>query len=98
MMGALSPVIGEIGVVAGVILAVGGAISLIARWVKNAFHRAVEEVDQRVKIQTDPIIKELSPNGGMSLRDAVDRMEWRLAVVEKIVKVDAAASEAERQA
>jgi hypothetical protein len=96
MISQLSPVISEVGVIAGVVIAVGGAATLISRWIKGLFHRAICEVDERVKIQTDPILKELSPNGGFSLRDAVDRMEYRLAVVEKIVQVDADLSVTER--
>jgi hypothetical protein len=93
---ALDPFVVDVGALAAVVIAVGGAGTLIARWVKGLFHHAVAEVDERIELKTQPILDQLKPNGGYSLRDAVDRMEHRVARIEKIVQIDAAASVSER--
>jgi len=87
----------DLGALGAVVIALGGAGTVIYRGVRGMFHHAVEEIDQRIERKIAPVLAELSPNGGSSTRDAIDRMEFRLAIIEKIVKVDAAASETERQ-
>lgn len=90
MLAAAPQVVIDAGAIAGSLTACGLLLAGIWRipvvrrlWVRNVTEPRDERLKEVVRAVVDPIIAELRPNGGSSLRDAVDRQEWRLARLEK---------------
>lgn len=95
MLAAAPQVVIDAGAIAGSLTACGlllagvWKIPLVRRlWARNVTDPRRERFREDVRAVVDPIIAELRPNGGSSMRDAIDRQELRLARVEKHLNLD----------
>lgn len=61
-----------LAVLAADVVVIVGAVALIARPLRGSFRRVMSIADDVADIK-----KQVLPNGGSSIRDAVDRMEER---------------------
>lgn len=82
----------DVGTWAGILVAVGAAGTLVARWVRAFTHKVVEEIDERVRRQVEPILKEVTFNSGTSLKDMTARNSRDIAKLSDDVAAAATAA------
>lgn len=83
--------IGDLSTVGGLVASLFLVGALKDRWpISWLLRRLVTEpvdeaIDRRIDShpKLDAVYRELHPNGGLSMRDAVDRIEWRVAMLEQ---------------